>query len=35
LKKIYSSIGELKKAIKEDKVPLRNDIVKKLKRELR
>lgn len=31
IKKIYSSISELKKALRADSVPLRNDIVRKLK----
>jgi len=32
IKKIYSSIEELTSAIKEDRVPLRNDIVNKLRK---
>ena len=32
IKKIYSNIEELKDALSLDKVPLRNDIVKKLKK---
>jgi len=34
LERIYNSIDELKKALEEDKVPLRNDKVKKLKKAL-
>ncbi len=34
IKKIYPSLEDLKKALKEKKVPLRNDIVKKLKKTL-
>jgi len=34
LERIYNSIDELKKALEEDKVSLRNDKVKKLKKAL-
>jgi len=34
LERIYNSIDELKKALEENKVPLRNDKVKKLKKAL-
>ena len=32
IKKIYTSISSLKKALEKDRVPLRNDIVRKLKK---
>lgn len=34
LERIYSNIEELKSALAEDKVPLRNDLCKKLKKKL-
>jgi len=34
IKRSFKSIKKLIKALKKDKVPLRNDIVKKLKRKL-
>ena len=34
IKKIYKSISELKSALEEDNVPLRDDVVIKLKKEL-
>ncbi len=34
IKKIYKSVDELIVSLKEDKVPLRNDIVQKLKNKL-
>ena len=34
IKKLYSNINELKKALKSDEVPLRNDVVKKLEKHL-
>ena len=34
IKRIYNSTTELRKAIKKDKVPLRDDIVKKIKKYL-
>lgn len=34
MKKIYDSIESLKSALREDKVPLRNDVVKRLKKHL-
>ena len=35
IKRTFKSIAGLKKALKEDKVPLRDDIVEKLKKELK
>ena len=35
IKRTFNSIAGLKKALKEDKVPLRDDIVEKLKKELK
>lgn len=32
--RVYDSLDELKEALKNDKVPLRNDVVEKLKKEL-
>lgn len=32
--RVYESLDELVEALKEDKVPLRNDVVAKLKEEL-
>lgn len=34
IKRIYHNVDELKSALAKDKVPLRNDIVKKLKKKL-
>ena len=35
IKRTFKSIAGLKKALKEDKVPLRDDVVEKLKKELK
>ena len=35
IKRSFKSISDLKKALKEDRVPLRDDVVEKLKKELK
>jgi len=35
IKRTFKSMADLKKALKEDKVPLRDDVVEKLKKELK
>jgi hypothetical protein len=35
IKRAFNSIEDLKKALEEDKVPLRDDVVEKLKKELK